>query len=214
MIHRVALQALPPPDTGEYAWDPDRVCVLLTEDAPLAAALEERLSAAGWRVAALPRSALLGGDTEATLASLGSIGALIDVAPRSTGEEWLGDARGEAWLFSVFRLARLLSPQLNAAGAPRAWFVAVTRLDGKLGLAPSGQEVGLAVAGVYGLIKTLRLEWPSVFCRAIDLHPDLEPEAAAGRILDELNDPDQTLGEVGYGQDGRWTLRGIEAHHG
>lgn len=211
MIRRAAMRAMPRPDAAEYAWDPDSVCVILSDDAPLAAALEKRLAARGWRVAVHAHSAVP--------ADLGRVGALISIAPRATetattsaGEELLGNAGEEAWLLSQFRLARQLSPQLNAIGAPRTWFVAVTQLDGKLGLGSSPYASGVVAAGVYGLLKTLRLEWPSVFCRAIDLHPELDAAFAAERIVAELHDPDQTLGEVGHCLDGRSTTCVLEEH--
>lgn len=221
MIRRAAIRALPRPDSAEYAWDPDSVAVILSEDAPLSTALEKRLAARGWRVAVYPYSVVPEGGLDAPAPPLGRIGALISVAPgpdgmaaTSAGEELLGNAREEAWLLSQFRLARQLSPQLNALGAPRTWFVAVTRLDGKLGLASSPRASGVVAAGVYGLVKTLRLEWPSVFCRAIDLHPELDAAFAAERIVAELHDPDQSLGEVGHGLDGRSTVCVIEDEDG
>ena len=231
MIRRITLRAMSRPDSAEYAWDPESVCVLLSDDAPLSAALEKRLAARGWRVAVHTHSAVPEGDLDALTPSLGRVGALISIAPGSTGwidraggsppivnamaaksagEELLGNAREEAWLLSQFRLARQLSPQLNALGAPRTWFVAVTRLDGKLGLGSSPKASGVVAAGVYGLVKTLRLEWPSVFCRAIDLHPELDAAFAAERIVEELHDPDQTLCEVGHCLDGRSTVSVIE----
>lgn len=217
MIRRAAMRALPRPDSAEYAWDPESVCVILSDDAPLSAALEKRLAARGWRVAVHTGSSIPEGGLDALAPPKGRVGALISIAPgatemaaQSAGEELLGNAREEAWLLSQFRLARQLSPQLNALGAPRTWFVAVTRLDGKLGLGSSPKASGVVAAGVYGLVKTLRLEWPSVFCRAIDLHPELDAAFAAERIVAELHDPDQTLGEVGHCFDGRSTVFVIE----
>jgi len=219
MIRRAAMRAMPRPDSAEYAWDPESVCVILSDDAPLSAALEKRLAARGWRVAVHTCSAVPDGGLDALAPPKGRVGALISVAPfasgmaaKSAGEELLGNALEEAWLLSQFRLARQLSPQLNALGAPRTWFVAVTRLDGKLGLGSSPKASGVVAAGVYGLVKTLRLEWPSVFCRAIDLHPELDAAFAAERIVAELHDPDQTLGEVGHCLDGRSTVCVIEGH--
>ncbi|MDP2313842.1 MAG: hypothetical protein Q8P41_13120 [Pseudomonadota bacterium] len=219
MIRQAAIRAMSRPDSAEYAWDPDRVCVILSDDAPLSAALEKRLVARGWRVAVYTHSAVPGGGLDVLAPPLGRVGALISIAPESTGlaaksagEALLGNAREEAWLLSQFRLARQLSPQLNALGAPRTWFVAVTRIDGQLGLGASPHASGVVAAGVYGLVKTLRLEWPSVFCRAIDLHPELDAPFAAERIVAELHDPDQTLGEVGHCLDGRSTVGVIEEH--
>ncbi len=220
MIRRVAIRALPRPDAAEYAWDPDSVCVILGDDAALSTALSRRLAARGWRVAAHPPSAVVDGSLDALLAGPGRVGAVISIAPlasdtsaKPAGQALLGDAAEEAWLLSQFRLARQLSPHLNAAGAPRTWFVAVTRLDGKLGLAPAPDTTGVLTAGVLGLVKTLRLEWPAVFCRAIDLDPALDAAFAAQRIVEELHDPDQTLGEVGHGPDGRSTLGVFEDVH-
>ena len=217
MIRRVTLRALPRPDLGEYAWAPERVGVILGEPGPLAAALGKRLAARGWRVELVGPGldedpAALG----ARVAALGPVGALISLAPRraapatssatSVADALLGDPRDEAWLLAQFRLARQLSAALHAPGAARAWFVAVTRLDGRLGLAPSPRPSSVVVAGVHGLVKSLRLEWPAVFCRAIDLHPALDAAFAAERIVEELHDPDHTLGEVGHDLGGRWTL--------
>ena len=220
MIRRAAIRRLPLPDSALYAWDPESVCLLLSDDAALSAALEKRLAARAWRVAAHTHAAVADGGLDALATSLGRVGALISIAPRATasgtksaGEELLGNAREQAWLLSQFRLARRLSPALNAHGAPRTWFVAVTRLDGKLGLAPSPRASSVVAAGVYGLVKTLRLEWPSVFCRAIDLHPGLDAAFAAERVVEELHDPDQTLGEVGHCPDGRSTVGVMEVAH-
>lgn len=220
MIRRVAVRALPRPDSAEYAWEPDSVCVLLSGDAPLAAALEKRLAARGWRVVVRTHAEVADGGLEALVPPRGRVGALISVGPgpdgatevaaRSAGEALLGNPREEAWLLSLFHLARLVSPQLNAPGAPRSWFVAVTRLDGQLGLGSSPLTAGVVAAGVFGLVKTLRREWPSVFCRAIDLHPELDPAFAAERVVAELHDPDPSLGEVGHGLHGRATIGVIE----
>lgn len=219
MIRQAAIRALSRPDSAEYAWDPDRVCVILSDDAPLSAALEKRLVARGWRVALATHASVPDGGLDRMAPPPGPVGALISIAPRTggtatgtAGEDLLGDAREEAWLLAQFRLARQLSPQLNALGAPRTWFVAVTRIDGQLGLGSSPLTSGVVAAGVYGLVKTLRLEWPSVFCRAIDLHPALDAPFAAERIVAELHDPDQTLGDVGHCLDGRSTV-GVTGQH-
>lgn len=213
MIRHAAIRALPRPDAAEHAWEPARVCAIVGDDAVLAAALAKRLAARGWRVEVHPQPADADGGVDGLAARLERVGALISLAPRAAaptastaGEALLGDPRAEAWLLAQFRLARQLSPQLAAAGAARAWFVAVTRLDGRLGLAPTPTASSVVTAGVYGLVKTLRLEWPSVFCRAIDLHPALDAAFAAERIVEELHDPDRTLAEVGHDVDGRWTI--------
>lgn len=209
MIRGVARRALPRPDSAEYPWDPERTCALVGDDPALAAALERRLSARAWRVVTLPQAAI-GDGHDAQWAQLGRVGAVVSVAPRSAGDELLGSAADDAWLMGQFRLARRVSADLQRLGAPRSWFVAVTRIDGALGLSPSHATSNVVAAGVYGLVKTLRLEWPTVFCRAIDLHPRLDAAFAAERIVEELHDPDQTLAEVGHGPDGRSTVAVME----
>lgn len=212
MIRGVARRNLPRPDAAEYPWDPERTCALVGDDPALAAALERRLSARAWRVVTLPQAAS-GDGHDAPWAQLGRVGALISVAPRSDGDDLLGGADDDAWLLGQFRLARRVSADLQTLGAPRSWFVAVTRIDGALGLSPSHATSSVVAAGVYGLVKTLRLEWPTVFCRAIDLHPRLDAAFAAERIVEELHDPDHTLAEVGHGPDGRSTVAVTEQGH-
>jgi hypothetical protein len=60
--------------------------------------------------------------------------------------------------------------------------------------------------GLSGLTKSLRYEWPNVFCRAIDIHSEIETETAVKLIDAELHDPDIHLTEVGYTTKGRYTL--------
>ncbi|WP_407636595.1 hypothetical protein [Fischerella muscicola] len=52
-------------------------------------------------------------------------------------------------------------------------------------------------------------EWPKVYCRAIDLSPDLSAETSAQHIVAELHDPNRYLTEVAYGSQGRVTLVSI-----
>ena len=56
------------------------------------------------------------------------------------------------------------------------------------------------------MTKTLHLEWETVFCRAVDLAPDLDAELAAQYILAELYDPNRLIVETGYSLQGRTTL--------
>ena len=80
----------------------------------------------------------------------------------------------------------------------------MSRLDGMLGTGDG--EFDPAGGGLYGLVKTIRQEWPGVFCRAVDLALTYDSESAARAVLDELADPDERLVEVGYGAHGRVTL--------
>ena len=113
---------------------------------------------------------------------------------------------GENKLKAIFLMARDLKSRLMAITAEtRPAFITVTQMDGKFGL--NGYEGADPLPGGFaGLVKTLRLEWPNVFCRALDFHPSLEPRFVAEKIKDELFDADLRLSEVGYTPEGRFTI--------
>ncbi len=106
----------------------------------------------------------------------------------------------------IFLLAKHLAPFFEkSSGALRCFFMAVTRLDGQLGL--SGQLASSPLTGgVCGLVKTLRREWPAVYCRALDVSADLAAESVAQAIIAELHDPDASLIEVGRTAQQRVTI--------
>jgi len=111
-----------------------------------------------------------------------------------------------------FLLAKHAARDLNAAAAAGwAGFLTVARLDGELGLTgelPGGVD-GLSLAGLPGLSKTLRLEWPQVACRAVDLAPDLPVDVAARLLVGEVLDPDRRITEVGWSERGRVTIEAV-----
>ena len=109
-------------------------------------------------------------------------------------------------LKSVFLMARHLKKPLTAAGETcRPAFLTVTQMDGHFGLNGNNANDPLP-GGFAGLAKTLRLEWKDIFCRALDLHPDIDAQRAVDCIQNELHDPDLHLAEVGYTPEGRFTL--------
>jgi len=126
-----------------------------------------------------------------------------------------GDCAGEGLHFSeqgkqilqeIFLAAKHLKPTLNAAAQQgRAVFMSVVRLDGEFGLGNS-IDFDPVSGGLFGLVKSLNLEWESVFCRAIDLNPDIDSDRAAEFIMNELMDPNRMVVEIGYSQNGRATL--------
>lgn len=137
------------------------------------------------------------------------ISAFIHMNPPSKGnnEGILDVSENEAVILkTVFLIARHLKKPLTVAGKnSRSSFLTVSQMDGQFGLNGNSSNNPLA-GGFSGLAKTLRLEWNNVFCRALDLHPDLDPQTAVKMINDELHDPNLHLTEVGYTQDGRFTL--------
>ena len=105
----------------------------------------------------------------------------------------------------LFFLAKHLQKPLNALGRQqRASFLAVTRLDGQLGQGKRG-NVSIIGGGVPGLVKCLNLEWPSVFCRALDIQPELPAKEIVAQILAELQDADASYVEVAFSEEGRKT---------
>jgi len=142
----------------------------------------------------------------------GPVGAFIYLHGQPIGEPEVDDAPHTGVVDAVrrpFILAKYLWSDLAAAaGAGWAGFFTATRMDGALGTSgqlPGGAR-GLAAGGLAGLTKTLRLEWPTVTCRAVDLAPELEPDQVAELLFGEICDPNRLVAEVGWGDRGRMTL--------
>ncbi|NTB97748.1 SDR family oxidoreductase [Agrobacterium tumefaciens] len=151
--------------------------------------------------------------TEALIAEIeqaeGPVGGFIHLQP-ATGAASMGEVFAEAGYdaaATLFTLAGVLQPRLtNAEG--RNTFFAVSQYDGALGTAGRGL-FNAAGASVGGLAKSLAVEWEDVFCRWVDIDPELTAEETADLIIEELEDPQTTLVEVGRGLRGaRMTLTG------
>ncbi len=230
----VRLKTLPPPDFLEFSLPEGHICLLTDDGTQTTAALAQLLLERGWRVAVLAfpqaivpahsapsagqaQSSLPEGVSRITLADMseahlqqrlaeisadvGPVGAFIHLSPTNNQAD-----AAKTILKHIFLIAKHLKPSLDeAAQQGRACFITAARLDGALGL--SGElDFNPIDGGLFGLTKTLNLEWPGVFCRAVDLHPGIAPEHAAQYILAELHDPNRLLVEVGYGNKGRVTL--------
>ncbi|WP_065485307.1 type I polyketide synthase [Streptomyces sp. PTY087I2] len=112
-------------------------------------------------------------------------------------------AREGDWYDGVRRLTHTLlvakhavAPLTAAAASGRAAFVTVTRLDGAFGLGGVSEDL-VPAGGPGGLVKTLAVEAPELFCRAVDLAPALSPEAGADLLLPELSDAVTETVQVG-----------------
>jgi hypothetical protein len=106
----------------------------------------------------------------------------------------------------VFLLAKHLKSSLNQFdGEDRSCFLTTARLDGTFGFSQQSTFSPIS-AGLFGLTKSLNQEWPKVFCRAIDLAPELKAEQSVQAILAEVHDPNSDILEVAYGTQGRTTL--------
>ena len=74
----------------------------------------------------------------------------------------------------------------------RPAFMTVSRLDGKLGLGKRS-NTSIMGGGLTGLVKSLNLEWSPVFCRAVDIQPELNNEVIATHVFEEMHDANLSL---------------------
>jgi acyl transferase domain-containing protein/NAD(P)-dependent dehydrogenase (short-subunit alcohol dehydrogenase family) len=87
----------------------------------------------------------------------------------------------------AFEWIKQAGPKLREAGRTRAAVLAsVARLDGAFGHADLAPDADPIAGGLAGLVKTARLEWPEVACKAIDLNPAFDGSEAARAVVDEL----------------------------
>ncbi|MDZ8053962.1 MAG: beta-ketoacyl synthase N-terminal-like domain-containing protein [Aulosira sp. ZfuVER01] len=227
------LKYLPQPDYLDFNL-PEGHIALVTDDGSLTTSVVvQSLVDQGWKVVVLsfPQSivaqqALLPpGVTRITLADLseqllqdklsaiattiGSIGAFIHIHPvfQVSHTKTLPYIEQEkAIVKHVFFMAKHLKKSLNeAARYGRSCFITVARLDGAFGF-EHNTNFGVIGAGLAGLTKTMRWEWPQVYSRAIDISPSLDAQQSAQHIIAELHDSNLYLSEVGYGTQGRVTL--------
>ncbi|NJM89280.1 MAG: hypothetical protein HC847_21070 [Hydrococcus sp. RU_2_2] len=221
--YQVKLLPLPTPDYWDFPLPPCRTC-LLTDDGSLKTGeLAQFLTKTGWQVLVLtfPQSlftsvsSLPAGVRRVVLQDLtekhlqrqlttiadtyGGISAFIHLHPVICQSE-------KALLKYVFLLAKHLKSFLDRASLQgRSCFFTVASLDGELGLGKT-IDFSALTGGLFGLTKTLNLEWKNVFCRAIDLSPKLTSEQAAQAIINEFHDPNALMVEVGYSDRGRVSL--------
>lgn len=231
------LKELPDPDFIEFDWNQDDV-VLITDDGTLVTSgLSEALLDRGFKVAVISfpddmvqnkpalkkgiKRFVLSGLKEENLKSLleniaaqfKSIGGFIHLNPPPAEESRNSMSYPEMekdMLLLVFLFAKLLKQDLTTIHKYcRKFFITACHLDGMLGT--SGKDYSLVSSGLFGLVKTLNLEWEKVFCRAVDIGNDDNPEKNISNIIKELNDPDQRIVETAYGPKGRVTLESIES---
>jgi acyl transferase domain-containing protein len=223
----VELRRLPAPDFQEFKVS-GAVCLITDDGTEAAAAVAKILSAEGWQTvilslpqAMIPANPHLNGTARMQLqdvseASLqgaltaiqnqyGTIAAFIHLSPPTNGT--LFSKNDKALVKFAFLMAKHLKPYLTHTNgtSARKSFMTVTRLDGALGTSID-HEYGVILGGLFGLVKTLNLEWNIVFCRAIDVTPDASGDQIAAYVLAEMHDPNRLLTEVAYGTQGRTTL--------
>ena len=203
---------LPPPDKLEFDLPANHICLLTDDGSQLTCELAQSLQHQGWKVVVLcfpqlaTKSSLPEGIERVMLqngsdeqiktqlaeiqANYGQIATFMHLNP--------SEHQDAAIIKQVFFLAKHLKTSLNkAAKLGRSCFITVTRLDGELGCSGKG-DINPVSGGLFGLTKSLRWEWQSVFCRAIDINPELDHTTATQHIIAELHDPNRLISEVGY----------------
>ncbi|MFF2618619.1 SDR family NAD(P)-dependent oxidoreductase [Kitasatospora sp. NPDC058046] len=212
----LSLCDLPVADRLLDAYGPKPAALLIDDGSGLAANLSAALYREGWQVrtAALPEVPVTGSaraladwSEEEVTAAVCEAGT-FDLCLLPAGQESLTDPEHViARLRHAVLLAKHCASVLRATAheqSHRAGFVTVTDLDGSLGLAGSGARPWAAqAAGLGGLVKTLALEEPTLFCRAVDLDPELDEAATAEALLTELYDPNTAHIEVAVGSHSR-----------
>ena len=108
-------------------------------------------------------------------------------------------------LKSLFFISKHVQKDLNELGVDqRANFLTVTRMDGKLGQGKRG-NTSVVGGGITGLVKCLNLEWSPVFCRAIDIQPELSIDQITNQLMREYHDANVSIIEVAFSDEGRKT---------
>jgi hypothetical protein len=182
------------------------VCAIAarTPHDPAAALLAQRLADDGWRpvLLAVPDwgEAALAAALAGLAAAHGPVGTFVSIDANSAA-----DAGDKAWVRWNFLAAKHMRAQFTASAAAaqppeRRIFLTVTRLDGAFGLHDCARPI---IGGLFGLAKTLHLEWDDVFARAVDCAPALSPEAVVSAVAAEMRDADRLLAETAFDHDGR-----------
>ena len=137
-----------------------------------------------------------------------SIGAFIYLHPHFTftGPNFTQHFKEErALLKATFLLAKYLQAPLNTnSKSQRTAFMTVSRLDGKFGMGKR-TDMSIIAGGLSGLTKCMNLEWSPVFCRAVDVQPELSATAIANQLFLELHDADVRYVDVAFNEKGRMT---------
>jgi acyl carrier protein len=232
---RVArIKPLPEPDMLDIGLPQGYSCLLTDDGTALTSQLAQTLHDMGWKVVVLsfPQSLIaapaslpahinrislrsleephLAETLQSIAATYGPAGAFIHLHPpvqaNSQQSGVVFSETEKAITRHVFLMSKYLQQPLNAAAQQqRGYFVTVARLDGEFGLGQSA-DFGAVGGGLFGLTKSLNLEWEPVFCRAIDIGMLADPDQAVRSIIAELRDPNRLITEVGYGSQGRSTL--------
>jgi acyl transferase domain-containing protein/NAD(P)-dependent dehydrogenase (short-subunit alcohol dehydrogenase family) len=226
------IKRLPQPDFMDVQLPQGSVCLVTNDGTELTGLTAQKLIAQGWSVVVVnfstevirPTTALPAGiphvqlsDTsEASIENAiqsinetyGKVAGYIQINPSSHNLGANGDLfvnKERDLVKQGFLFAKHLKRQLNEnASLGYALFATVARLDGAFGT--SRGTYGAISGGLFGLTKTVNLEWAGVVCRALDIAADLDAQTASDALVAELHDPNHVLIEVAINQAGRKTL--------
>jgi acyl carrier protein len=225
-VHSVTLSPLPPPDRIELEITPSRPVLIGDAGSELTPEVAQLLNEEGWPVVLWRYSTFravskpdvsenfpyvqikdasdkdIKKQMEIVREQYGKIGGFLHIHPPKKD---LKDPEERKLIKEVFFLGKHLKDDLNTTHDwGRTFFITVTQYDGQLGT-NQGHPFGEG-SGLPGLTKTLRWEWPNVFCRAVDLDPLQSVKENARAIVAEMYDPNRQTAEVGYGPQGRVTI--------
>ncbi|WP_285164785.1 type I polyketide synthase [Shewanella goraebulensis] len=228
----VALKKLPAADKLVDGFSKD-ACIVINDDGHNAGVLAEKLVATGLTVAVIrspesvtsaqsPLSSDIASftlsavnddaisDVIAQISKQHKIAGFVHLQPQLTaqGALPLSDA-GFVAVEQAFLMAKHLQQSFaELAKTERVSFMTVSRIDGGFGYLNSNElaKAELNQAALSGLTKTLGHEWPTVFCRALDITPSFEAVELAQAVIAELFDVDTATAEVGISDQGRHTL--------
>jgi len=143
------------------------------------------------------------GELNNGLDEAGQIGGIVILTPKpSVLTAPIDGFREEDYAF--FKAVFALAAKWNKPEG--GLFISVSRLGGTLGLSHEN-SLSFMPAGLSGLTKSLSREWPGIYCRHIDLDPEMTESEAASAVLEEAFDADRNLAEVGRTRRGqRWRI--------
>lgn len=225
--NEIGLKYLPKPDYLEFSLPNTHVALITNDGSELTQQVIQALEQKGNKVVVLnlhqvnnpiqDNSVNLSSNTDATIktaiqtvqSQYGAIGTFIHLHPHfefQNGNFTQHFAVERDLVKAVFLIAKHIQPTLNELGKTnRANFLSVTRLDGQSGLGKRG-NTSIVGGGLNGLVKCLNLEWSQVFCRAVDIQPELNTATITAHILSELHDPNRSIIETTINENGRAML--------
>ncbi len=226
--HKVDLVYLPPPDFLAFTLPPTHIILITNNGALLTTELQQALEQKGNKVVVLnlhpvvenpvqKNAVTLTENTDEAIAKAlqsieqqyGKVGTFIHLHPHlefQNGNFAQHFKTEKIILKTVFLLAKHLQKSLTELGnVQRSSFLTISQLDGELGQGKRG-NISVLGGGLRGLVKSLNLEWSNVFCRAVDIAPELSTEQKSKQVIAELHDADVSITETGFSKEGRKTI--------